>query len=652
MPVQTTYPGVYIEEIPSGVRTIVGVSTSVAAFVGHFTRGPLNEPVHVFNFGDFEREFGGLLRSSGTSYAIQQFFRNGGSDAWVVRTAKEGSALAAATTVLDKDGADSYRIVAGRSIRGESVTDPGEWGNSLRVLVDYETRDLENDGLFNLTVQEVEEQNGRQLVVRSESYLNVSVRPDSDNALRKVNDDSKLIQLIREEDWPEQYQRPLSTGTLGTEWPAVVTVANGDRLRLSITDRDGEVPGDITLTIDNGPLDLRTNRAAARAALQRALRANAATIHPQKSFYLSGATVRTVGDRYLVLLGTDGAGFDPGAQISFEEVGGGGTAETLGLLNASVNVQQYALRDGDDGEPPEGGDLKGSEDERTGMHALEEVSIFNILCIPEAADLDNATEMAATYQAAEEFCERKRAFLLIDLPGQVNEPQEALAWLEDHNLRHRNAAAYFPRVRVADEEDDFRLRSFPPSGTIAGIYARTDASRGVWKAPAGLEAVLRGVQGFDYELTDPENGQLNPVAMNALRSFPIYGNVIWGARTLEGADRLASEWKYIPVRRLALYIEESLYRGTQWAVFEPNDEPLWSQLRLNVGTFMHNLFRQGAFQGSDPRQAYFVKCDGETTTQADIDLGIVNIVVGFAPLKPAEFVIIKIKQVAGQTAAA
>jgi phage tail sheath protein FI len=142
---------------------------------------------------------------------------------------------------------------------------------------------------------------------------------------------------------------------------------------------------------------------------------------------------------------------------------------------------------------------------------------------------------------------------------------------------------------------------------------------------------------------------LNPLGVNCLRFFPpVIGRVVWGARTVRGADQLADEYKYVPVRRLALYIEESLYRGTQWVVFEPNDEPLWAQIRLNVGAFMQNLFRQGAFQGTTPRDAYFVKCDKETTTQNDINLGIVNIVVGFAPLKPAEFVIIKIQQIAGE----
>ena len=180
--------------------------------------------------------------------------------------------------------------------------------------------------------------------------------------------------------------------------------------------------------------------------------------------------------------------------------------------------------------------------------------------------------------------------------------------------------------------------------------ARTDADRGVWKAPAGIDAALSGIQGLAAKLTNEENGTLNSLGINCLRTFPVYGQVIWGARTLRGANQIADEYKYIPVRRLALYIEESLYRGTQWVVFEPNDEPLWAQIRLNIGAFMNNLFRQGAFQGSTPQDAYFVKCSSETTTQNDINLGIVNIIVGFAPLKPAEFVIIKIQQIAGQIA--
>jgi phage tail sheath protein FI len=191
------------------------------------------------------------------------------------------------------------------------------------------------------------------------------------------------------------------------------------------------------------------------------------------------------------------------------------------------------------------------------------------------------------------------------------------------------------------------MREFVPCGAVAGVIARTDSQRGVWKAPAGIEAILKGVSGLTVELTDEENGILNSMGINCLKTFPS-GIVVWGARTMKGADDLSSDWKYLPVRRLALYIEESVYRGTLWAVFEPNDEELWSQTRLNVGAFMHDLFRKGAFQGTSPKEAYFVKCDSETTIQDDIHRGIVNIVIGFAPLKPAEFVMIKIQQIAGQ----
>jgi len=163
-------------------------------------------------------------------------------------------------------------------------------------------------------------------------------------------------------------------------------------------------------------------------------------------------------------------------------------------------------------------------------------------------------------------------------------------------------------------------------------------------------ASVTGVVGIppDKKLTDAQNGVLNPKAVNCIRTFPVHGTVLWGARTLQGSDERGSEWKYVPLRRTALFIEESLDRGLEWVVFEPNDEPLWAKIRLSVGNFMHDLVRQGAFQGVRPKDAYFVKCDTETTTQDDINLGVVNIVVGFAPLKPAEFVVIKIQQMAGQ----
>ena len=278
---------------------------------------------------------------------------------------------------------------------------------------------------------------------------------------------------------------------------------------------------------------------------------------------------------------------------------------------------------------------------RKGLYALESVDIFNLLCLPGVTDSGVIADAAA-------YCTERRAFLIVDAPRTATAPDGMETLARGPALpKTSNAAVYFPWVKTADPLRSGKPRLTPPSGTIAGLYARIDSSRGVWKAPAGTEATLVGVQAVDYTLTDLENGDLNPLGVNAIRLFPVVGPVAWGARTLRGADGLADEYKYIPVRRLALFLEESLYRGTQWVVFEPNDEPLWAQIRLNVGAFMQNLFRQGAFQGKTPQQAYLVKCDSETTTQTDIDLGIVNILVGFAPLKPAEFVIIRIQQKAG-----
>jgi phage tail sheath protein FI len=278
------------------------------------------------------------------------------------------------------------------------------------------------------------------------------------------------------------------------------------------------------------------------------------------------------------------------------------------------------------------------------------VDLFNILCIPPYKADGNVDPGVMTSAAT--YCEEKRAFLIVDPLAawdDKNDPKVDFASVLGTNSK--NAALFFPRLMQPNPFSDNREEQFAPCGAVAGIFARTDGERGVWKAPAGLDAVLKGVPKLSVSLTDKENGELNPLGVNCLRFMAGAGFVVWGGRTMQGADRLASEWKYIPVRRTALFLEESLYRGTQWVVFEPNDEPLWAQIRLNVGAFMHSLFRKGAFAGTTPREAYFVKCDKETTTATDVNQGIVNILVGFAPLKPAEFVIIRIQQIAGQTTA-
>jgi hypothetical protein len=326
-------------------------------------------------------------------------------------------------------------------------------------------------------------------------------------------------------------------------------------------------------------------------------------------------------------------------------------------LAATGKTATPVTNKGADGDAPSLDDLYNAA-----TTALANVDIFNMLCVPDAATAawvpatQPAFDYVNTLQKLADYCQQRKAMLLVDPPSGWPAANSATVTLENQLLLTggdgsvaTNAAIYYPRVSAVDPQTGI-LRQFGPSGTMAGVYAATDAARGVWKAPAGTTASLTGVVDLEKNLNDADNGEFNPIGVNCLRNFPIYGPVSWGARTTAGSDQAASQWKYVPIRRLALFMEESLRRGTKWVVFEPNDEPLWSSIRLNVGAFMNGLYRQGAFQGSTPQQAYLVKCDKENNPQSQIDQGIVNILVGFAPLKPAEFVFINIEQLAGDLA--
>lgn len=530
MPVTLSYPGVYIEELPSGVRTISGVATSITAFIGRATCGPVNQPVTINSFGDFERNFGKLHPDYPLAYAVRDFYQNGGAQAVIVRLYKpKANTNPAALLKLTNLGLEA--------------SSPGAWGNTLRVRVDYQVSadvaaryGLTAADLFNLTVKNT-------ATGVTESFRNLSVKESPRRVDRVLAAESSLLAV--------------SAGTV--------------------------LPG---------------------------------TALPPKHDDVA-----------------------PGKDIWKENT-----------LSTAVKLPDDA---GTDSEALDDATYLGSEADSTGLFALKKTDLFNLLCVPPDTRAGDTSK--AVLAVALGYCVNRRAMLIVDPPSKWKKVGDITAQSVSDDIglageAARNAAVFFPRVIEADPMREGQLDTFPPCGVIAGVMARTDASRGVWKAPAGVDASLNGVQGLSLNLTNEENGMINPLGVNSLRSFPVAGRVVWGARTLRGADLLADEYKYVPVRRMALFIEESLYRGTQWAVFEPNDEPLWAQIRLNLGAFMHNLFRQGAFQGSSPRDAYFVKCDKDTTTQNDINLGIVNVVVGFAPLKPAEFVVIKLQQIAGQLA--
>jgi hypothetical protein len=502
MPVQTSYPGVYVQEVPSGVRTIAGVSTSVALFIGQAAWGPVNEPVLCLNYTEFQRTFTSDVSQGDLARSVKLFFLNGGTQCYILRVAKTPGT--ATTTLVDDSGggATATLIITAKH--------PGLLGSSLRVNIKHPSA-----GLFDLKIYRVVVNTaGEAIETDAQTWTGLSLSPIHPRF---------AINYVKS-DWVTLSQ------------PAV---ANLLRPLLS-------------------PVGV-----------------------PAAPFLLAG--------------GTNGA-----------------------VLTDLEYDAAYIIIE-------------------------KEVDLSNLMVLPK-----NILGVAQTalWGKASVFCEKRRAFLIVDPESTWTTRDLAVVGSAAIRLLvvKNQSAIFYPNLTLNENGTNVQVG---PSGAIAGLMARIDGTRGVWKAPAGTEADIRGIAGLEYRFSDGDNGVLNPRGINTLRIFP-QGIVNWGARTMDGDDDFGSEYKYIPIRRTALFIEESLYRGLKWVVFEPNDEPLWAQIRLNVGAFMHNLFRQGAFQGTKKQDAYFVKCDSETTTQNDINLGIVNIWVGFAPLKPAEFVILYLQQMTGQ----
>ncbi|MFD8461042.1 phage tail sheath family protein [Streptomyces antimycoticus] len=612
MPTPAGYPGVYIEELPSSVRTIASVTTSVTAFVGHTRRGPLNTPVRITSFADFERRFGGLTSQSAVGYAVHQFFGNGGTVAVVVRVTKAGTGKAACVTLDSTEGHSACPVLE------VHAKEPGHWGSGLRLAVDYDTPCP--DETFNLHVLDARG-------ASRESFTNLSMDPaHGRHAETVINAGSALIRVKAVGEG-----RPDPSGTVSKPFAGELP-----DLAVELTVKIGEVERAFTLYDPDCDGEAPCEVTELALLLERKLRALPDA--PGKHAF-AGTEVTAFGRRLQVVAGS----IDPDDVVRFL----GECANDLGL-EASVNPPVFPLSGGEDGAPPGSRDLIGSEADKTGLQALRDIEDVNLLSLPELAAYESVGDVVTVLSAADRLCRERRIFLLVDAPsawGSVDAARAGIGAFEP--VRSDHAALYFPQLRLTDPLTG-RLRAFPPSGALAGVIARTDGERGVWKAPAGTEARLAGVYSLAVQLTDRENGLLNPLGINCLRTFPVVGPLVWGARTLRGTDAQSSEWKYVPVRRLALHIEESLRRGLQWVVFEPNTEQLWQQVRLNAAGYLHTLFEKGAFKGGTPRQAYFVKCDKDTTTEEDIANGIVNVVVGIAPVKPAEFVIVKIQQMAGQ----
>ncbi len=802
MPVQVSYPGVYIQEVPSGVHTITGVSTSIAAFFGRTARGPIDKAVRCLSFADFLREFGGPHPLSDLAQSVKQFFDNGGTDCYVVRLAP-GAAAARVSLRNIASGVNSKNVLTA------TAKQPGLWGQDIKLEVDYNTTNT--DETFNLAV--IYEVDGA--IISQENFSGLSMMPTSPRfAPPFVTQSSKLIDLKLHADMGDP-ANPLATinassppgfsqsrrvftgsvaqlvldinGLLATNNKFVMNVNGTKDVNIDLTGMTvagagltdvansfaalvnpqlaSAVPGmKVACRFDQvGPAGINAKvlriisdldnfssvqirRAAAndfavpmmlgldQGGIEVVRYSNMRPVYngavfvggPAPGDFADGSDVSTnglnnfagltqgtitgiqiagspavtvdlvttaSGERNFVSAGPglDGVreklrriaqkvNADPnvpwkaevwGYHLAFRKKQGSindiSTVTTTGGANASTfgagfvaNVRQYSLGTtgtgafqsggtaGNDGlTPPGAADYGGNPVTHTGFYALDKVDLFNLLVLPGDRQVNEATYLQLLGPASI-YCAQHRAFLLVDAPDSWTAVDVPVADATAvNNLRalvvKDHSAVFYPKVQYSDAGIK---KLIGPAGMIAGLMARIDSERGVWKAPAGTEADLRAVLDLEVNLTDMENGVLNKLGVNCLRKFPS-GIVNWGARTLDGSDDIGSEWKYIPIRRLALFLEESLFRGTKWIVFEPNDEPLWASIRLNLNAFMLSLFRQGAFQGSTPDKAFYVKCDGETTTQNDRNLGIVNIEVGFAPLKPAEFVVIKIQQIAG-----
>ncbi|HUB00409.1 MAG TPA: phage tail sheath C-terminal domain-containing protein [Terracidiphilus sp.] len=682
-----TYPGVYIQELPSPVHSITGVATSIAAFVGYTARGIDNRAQACYSFADFQRFYGGLASNSEVSYAVQQFFQNGGAQCYVVRTPM----YYASSTAVVYAQAGFGPGTGGNPGLLFSALSSGVWANG-QVLLDVDTQGLAGSSdatAFNLTVTNL-------MDGTKEYFPAISLNNNQQNFVGAVvNDPDNGSQLVsvQTNNLASSPTALTVTGILGT--PLAYTLVSGVNYLESVNTPLGGAATTTTASADCGlTLTLPTSVFSAGTTPTIKMIGNGAPI-PQTvaglasqlqqalntwlSINVAGASVvcsaapngtSTQGIRVNFLLPNY-----PDAIVTFGAPGSGNdAAAALGLGSTatptSANVAHYALGSSTASTNyivaaaatptglPQSAQLIGDPLAFSGIYALGKVPIFNLLSIPEAArampgnpnTLDTGINPVEIYSAAITLCDQARAMLLIDPPPNVSTVAGAVDWKSNTiGVVDPNGAAFWPRLRLADALNSGQLRTFAPSGVVAGVYAKSDGANGVWTAPAGISATLNGVQSMTYQLSDAENGALNPLGLNCFRTFPIYGPVLWGARTLVGADAMANQWKYVPVRRMALFLESSLYQGTQWVVFQPNDERLWAAIRLNVSSFMQTYFLKGAFQGTTPDDAYFVKCDSETTTQTDIDNGIVNILVGFAPLMPAEFVVIQIEQLAGQS---
>lgn len=637
-----SYPGVYVEEVSSGVKPIAIASTSTAAFIGMAEKGPINEPTKIYNFTQFETTFGGYFTNSYLAHAVLHFFKCGGSQCYIVRVTGANTATAS-MDINDRHATPAVSLTI-------SAASPGVWGNLINIVITDGTNNPDNE--FNLEVY----RDGETVPV--EIFPNLSMIPGTGNFVETVVSSSNFIR-VSINDGNTNVGQGTSTGSGA---PSSLEGTGLSRLRINI---NGDGYQEVNLLDGVGgtgqPADLST-----AANIAQAIQIVVSDLEPQRASTGDAAFddfTCTVSGGVLVLQSgvasrTSSVNVAPSTNTAENATG----LLNLGALEGGIEISGsaitrpanspassfYFLGDnpvagavtsvvlGSDGDP-----IATDTPYSNAFTLLDPINDVSLLSVPGIGSPGLVSDGMA-------YCENRSlsdCFFIGDMAQDDDTVEEGTTFRTNISTKNSYGAVYIPWVKVADPTGaSVEPILIPPSGFVAGLYAKTDAQRGVWKAPAGTAVSLAGSRGLAVNFTDVEQGNLNPINVNVIRQFAAAGIVLWGARTMTSDP----EWGYIPVRRMGILLRVSIYNGIQWAVFEPNDEPLWASLRFNITNFMMTLYRRGAFQGSSPADAFFVKVDSETTTQADIDLGIVNVLVGFAPLKPAEFVVVKISQKAGQ----
>lgn len=641
-----SYPGVYVEEVSSGVRPIAAASTSIAAFVGITEKGPDDSAKRITNWTEFQKYYGTFIQDSFMAQSVFQFFNNGGNQCYIARVVRSDAATAGVTV----ENRAATPVTNGITF---SASSKGDWGNYLYLQIENGTKDPGNTFKLSIRKQETKDLVPANFlnIVPQEVHDNLSMDPGSKNyAVTVLNNKSNLL-TATVPSANNSLQQGFHRGGLGAVVAA--SIPANPKFMINI---DGD--GYQTVSI-SAPTDIADAASKIEAAVQALTPLKAGT--DAAAFTAFSCAKETVDGKDRLLL-TSGSTSDENSSVRVQGASSDNVAAAfkLGAAYGGVSEDALAVRRPALADSIQVGDAKvtspvsavtagtdGSADMTEQDYAaaftrFDAITDFSLLAVP-GIGTTTMVDLGMEYCANREL---QDLFYIGEMTQDDDEPAEAEAFRKILNQNNSYGAVYFPWVKALDPSGkSAEPVLLPPSGYMAGLYARTDAKRGVWKAPAGTEAALNGTVGLAVNLTDVQQGNLNNLNINCIRRFDGSGIVSWGARTITSD----TEWNYVPVRRMANMLRVSIYNGIQWAVFEPNDEDLWGQLRLNLTSFMMTLYRKGAFQGASPEDAFFVKCDNETTTQDDIDQGVVNVLVGFAPLKPAEFVVVRISQKAGQS---